>query len=56
MACQMVTYYIFYYYILKILNYRVPQKKVGLVENQLWQILLLIVRNHVLEVKVGRRI
>ena len=26
-------------------TYRVPQKKVGLVENQLWQILLLIVRN-----------
>ena len=25
--------------------YRVPQKKVGLVENRLWQILMLIVRN-----------
>ena len=26
-------------------SYRVPQKKVGLVENRLWQILMLIVRN-----------
>ena len=28
-----------------IIRYRVPQKKVGLVENRLWQILMLIVRN-----------